>query len=209
MRKGVKFWDGRPLTTADVVYSLKQAASKTAGSQIAAFYTSVSSIKATGPNTVTIKPPLIRPPLAGVILERRSGRRTEERRHAGNGTMCTGPYRFTKFVPDDRVEATRFNGYWKRPAVKDVVLHDHQRRDPPLAMRSVDRPAASGSAGPIDQWKDVGVSIRLRPGCAPPTCRSTRPLRWDDVHVRRALAYALDKNGLVKSVLRGYGQSQP
>src|SRR5438034_5414495 len=30
VRKGVKFWDGHPLTTADVVYSLKQAASKTA-----------------------------------------------------------------------------------------------------------------------------------------------------------------------------------
>ena len=32
---------------------------------------------------------------------------------------------------------------------------------------------------------------------------------WQDVHVRRAVAYATDKVGLVKAVLRGYGQPAP
>src|SRR4051794_31668764 len=54
IRKNVKFWDGSTLTPADVVYSLQRAASAKAGSQIAAFYTSVKSIKAQG-NRVVIK----------------------------------------------------------------------------------------------------------------------------------------------------------
>src|SRR4029077_11900767 len=32
---------------------------------------------------------------------------------------------------------------------------------------------------------------------------------FDDIHVRRALAYATDKAGMVKAVLRGYGQPAP
>src|SRR6478672_5630658 len=128
VRQGVKFWDGKPLTAADVLYSLQEAASKTAGSQIAAFYTSVKSMSPKG-STVTIKltapDPYFRySPAVTYILEKafwqKHGKDTGT---PGTLTMCTGPYRFTKFVPDDRVEATRFNGYWgKRPAVKDVVL---------------------------------------------------------------------------------------
>src|SRR5579859_7777685 len=55
IRKGVKFWDGQPLTTADVIYSLQRAADKKGGSQIASFFSDVSSMKATGPSQVTIK----------------------------------------------------------------------------------------------------------------------------------------------------------
>ncbi|MFL5928411.1 MAG: ABC transporter substrate-binding protein, partial [Gaiellaceae bacterium] len=143
LRKGVKFWDGHPLTTADVLYSLQQAASKAAGSQIAAFYSTVKSMKATG-RTVTIKlsapDPYFRySPAVTYILEKAFWQKNGKNVGTpGTLTMCTGPYRFTKFVPDDRVEATRFDGYWgKRPAVKDVVLrtitNDATRL---LAMRS-------------------------------------------------------------------------
>ena len=41
LRNGVKFWDGNPLTTADVVYSLQRSASKEGGSQIASFFSDV------------------------------------------------------------------------------------------------------------------------------------------------------------------------
>ena len=84
LRRGVKFWDGRTMTAADVLYSLQQAASKTAGSQIAAFYSSVASVKATGPRTITIKlkspDPYFRYTAAVTyILEKPSGRRTARR----------------------------------------------------------------------------------------------------------------------------------
>jgi peptide/nickel transport system substrate-binding protein len=32
---------------------------------------------------------------------------------------------------------------------------------------------------------------------------------WNDVHVRRAIAHSIDKAGLVRAVLRGYGQAAP
>src|SRR5207237_9495221 len=63
----------------------------------------------------------------------------------------------------------------------------------------------------IDQYKSLsGVTVQVAPElrtayisldvASPP---------FNDVHVRRALAYALDKAGLVRAVLRGYGQPAP
>jgi peptide/nickel transport system substrate-binding protein len=219
VRKGVKFWDGKPLTAADVLYSLQQAASTTAGSQIAAFYTSVKSMTAKG-STVTIKlkapDPYFRySPAVTYILEKafwqKHGKATGS---PGTLTMCTGPYRFTKFVPDDRVEATRFNAYWgQKPEVKNVVLrfitNDATRL---LAMRSGEIDGSFRiSQDQIDQWKRLsGISVKLAPELRTAYLSldlDTPP--WQDVHGRRAVAYATDKVGLVKAVLRGYGQPAP
>jgi peptide/nickel transport system substrate-binding protein len=220
LRSGVKFWDGKPLTTADVLYSLQQAASKTAGSQIASFYSSVASMKATGPRTITIKlsapDPYFRySPAVTYILEKAFWQaHGKDVGTPGTLTMCTGPYRFTRFVPDDRVEATRFNGYWgTKPAVKNLVLrfitNDATRL---LAMRSGEIDGSFRiSQDQIDQWKRIsGVNVQLAPELRTAYLSlDTENAPWSDVHVRRAVAYAFDKGGLVRSVLRGYGATAP
>jgi peptide/nickel transport system substrate-binding protein len=195
------------------------AASKTAGSQIASFYSSVKSMTAKG-STVTIKlsapDPYFRyTPAITYILEKAFWQKNGKKVGSpGTLTMCTGPYRFTKFVPDDRVEATRFDGYWgQRPQVKNVVLrfitNDATRL---LAMRSGEIDGSFRiSQDQIDQWKSLsGVKVQLAPELRTAYLSldvATAP--WNDVHVRRAVAYALDKSGLVRAVLRGYGQPAP
>ena len=52
LRHGVRFWDGRPLTAADVAYSLNY--DRSPGSQVAFAFTDVKTITATGPYTVTV-----------------------------------------------------------------------------------------------------------------------------------------------------------
>jgi peptide/nickel transport system substrate-binding protein len=220
LRKGVKFWDGKPLTTADVVYSLEQAASKKNGSQIAAFYSGVKSIKATRSDTVTIRltapDPYFRySPAVTYILEKafwaKNGKKVGT---PGTLTMCTGPFQFTKLVPDERVEATRFEGYWgKKPAVQSITLrfivNDATRL---LAMRSGEIDGTfQVPQDQIDQWKRVpGTTIELAPELRTGYISfdvASDP--WSDIHVRRALAYALDKPAVVKAILRGYGAPAP
>jgi peptide/nickel transport system substrate-binding protein len=220
VRKGVKFWDGKTLTANDVLFSLQQAASKTAGSQIAAFFSSVASMAITAPGTVTIKltqpDPYFRYTAAVTyILEKAFWQANGTNVGTpGTLTMCTGPYRFTKFVADDHVDATRFSGYWgPRPAVKSVTLrfitNDATRL---LAMQSGEIDGSFRiSQDQIDQWKRIsGVKVQLAPELRTAYLSldtSTAP--FNDVHVRRAIAYAFDQKGLVKSVLRGYGQTAP
>src|SRR5437588_663993 len=54
LRAGAHFWDGKPVTSADVVWSLKRAASTTNGSFYAQVLNRVKSIDATSPTEVTL-----------------------------------------------------------------------------------------------------------------------------------------------------------
>src|SRR5262249_16805964 len=53
LRRGVKFWYGSPMTSADVVWSLQHSASPSTA--VAFLYANVKSITATGPLQVTVK----------------------------------------------------------------------------------------------------------------------------------------------------------
>lgn len=216
IRPGVKFWDGSKLTAADVIYSLQRAADEKGGSQIAAFFAGVKSMTAKG-DTVTIMlkapdPAFQYTPAVTYILQKRYWLSHAKTIGTSAGlTMCTGPYQFTKYVPDETVEAKRFNGYWgRKPEVANVtikfIVSDSTRL---LAMRSGQIDGTFRIPhDQIDQWKRLsGVDVRV---AAP---QETAYLSfdvasppWNDVHVRRAVAYALDKQGLVRAVLRGYGQ---
>src|SRR6478672_10586961 len=54
LKSGVHFWDGNPVTPADVVYSLGRAQSSKLGGFYTQVFTRVKSITATGSNQVTI-----------------------------------------------------------------------------------------------------------------------------------------------------------
>ena len=55
LRPGVKFWDGNPVTPADVVYSLDRSTNPGLGGSYGAVFDRVASITPTGPAQVTIK----------------------------------------------------------------------------------------------------------------------------------------------------------
>ena len=219
IRPNVKFWDGTTLTPADVVYSLQRAASAKAGSQIAAFYTSVKSITAKG-DRVTVKlthpDPYFRyAPAVTYILEKKYWQ--AHLKDIGTSQalpVCTGPFRFTSFKGDEDIELTAFDGYWGgRPSVRSislkVIVNDATRL---LAMRQGELDGSFRiSQDAIDQWKKLsGVGIQLAPELRTAYLSLDTAIEpWNDVHVRRAIAYSFDRAGLVKAVLHGYGQTAP
>jgi peptide/nickel transport system substrate-binding protein len=220
IRKGVKFWDGSLLTPADVVFSLQQAASTKNKSQVATLFSSMKSVSATGPSTVTIRlkepDPFFRYTIAVTYIVQK---RYWQAHLKDLGTpqalvMCTGPFQFTKFVADQEVDATAFDGYWGgRPSVRQVnvkfIVSEPTRL---LAMRSG---GIDGSfrvpLTQVDQWQRLdNVRVQFTPELrtAYLSLDVAQP-PWNDIHVRRAVAYAFDKVGLVKAVLRGHGAPAP
>jgi len=219
IRKNVKFWDGSTLTPADVVFSLKQAGSAKAGSQIAAFYTAVKSITASGDRVVIRmnKPhPYLRytPAVTYILQKKYWAANLKDIGTPQKLTMCTGPFRFTSFRGDEKIELQAFDGYWGgRPKVRAitlrVIVNEATRL---LAMRQGEIDGSFRlSQDVIDQWKRLPATrIQLAPELRTAYISfDTAIAPWNDVHVRRAMAYALDKAGLVRAVLRGYGQVAP
>jgi peptide/nickel transport system substrate-binding protein len=219
IRKNVKFWDGSTLTPEDVVFSLQRAASSKAGSQIAAFYTAVKSITAQG-NRIVIRlkqpDPYFRYAVAVTyILQKKYWQANlKDIGTPQKLTMCTGPHRFTKFQGDGTTELVAFDGYWGgRPAVRaitlKVIVNEATRL---LAMRQGEIDGSFRlSQDVIDQWKRLpNTTIQLAPELRTAYLSlDTAVEPWNDVHVRRAVAYSFDKAGLVKAVLRGYGDVAP
>lgn len=118
LRSGVRFWNGRPLTADDVVYSLER--SRRPEAITAQAFQSVTTIRATGPREVTVR--FSRPDelfnksmanFTGMVVERRFAERAGRRFGAPTtGVMCSGPFELASWRSGASIELTRNDAYW-------------------------------------------------------------------------------------------------
>ena len=117
LRKGVKFHNGKEMTSADVVPSLKRwGARASVGKQL---WTNVESIEAKGPYTVVLA---LKQPSASLLFGLSEPHAAiypkESLDAAGEGTLKdfigTGPYRFVEHRPDRHIKIARFKDYAAR-----------------------------------------------------------------------------------------------
>lgn len=219
LRPGVKFSDGTPLTAEDVVYSMKYNGDASTGSQLADFYVSVDSIEATAADEITVK--LKKPDatfqytpahMSGFIMSKAQFQAHPE--DIGTPTVLplgTGPYKLTKFVPGQEIDLTVNEYYWgPKPTVKNITLKlisDSQTAMLALRNGEVDG-AFEVPAAEISQWSQIpGVQILTKPSLLVDMLTlNVTVAPTDDIHVRRALWYAVDREGIVKAVLSNLGE---
>jgi peptide/nickel transport system substrate-binding protein len=219
VRQGVKFWDGSPLTADDVAYSMSQQMNPKVGSQESSFYSSVASVTATGPYEVTVKMKQPDPAFqyvpafaAGFVVPR-----TFLQAHVNDMgtpsvlTIGTGPYKVTSFQPDQGLTLVRNDLYWgPKPRIKQITLKfitDVNARLLAMRSHSVDG-AALVPLGQINQWRAIpGVRVVTGPGLQTTflTVDVSKP-PFSDIHIRRAFAYALDRQGVAQAVFKGYAR---
>jgi peptide/nickel transport system substrate-binding protein len=112
LRKDVRFHDGKPLTAADVVYSLSRHKNPATASKVKAVADDFAEIKATGPNELQIKlatPNADLPAILGTTHFAIVRDGTTDFATA-NGT---GPYKCKEFKPGVRSISARNDNYWK------------------------------------------------------------------------------------------------
>lgn len=119
LREGVKFHDGAPLTTGDVIFSLDRA--KNVPNSPAPFSGNVASIadmKAIGPLTIEFKtktptPDFIEQIGFVYIVEKKVAEGASlDDFNKGKAAIGTGAYRFKEWVPGDHLTLTRNPDYW-------------------------------------------------------------------------------------------------
>jgi peptide/nickel transport system substrate-binding protein len=218
LKPGVRFWDGAPVTPADVVYSLDRQMS----TQLGGFYTDVfnrvKSIAATGSNQVTIT--MNQPDywlegelasMGGVIIQKSFAEQQGKNYGTPAGSiMCTGPYLLKSWTPSGGVVAVANPHYWNtaiHPKVKQIIIKGvPDITDFTAGMLTG---AISGSyyfgVSTLDQLEaSKQVKVYQGPGWSTDALvisATTGPLA--NVKVRQALSLALNRESIISTVYRG------
>ena len=121
LRTGVKFHNGKDMTSADVVASLERY--RKAGAS-ASLIGAIDSVSANGPNQVTIKLKTVQSTFLGNLSSPRAPiaimPSEEAAKEMGKASSIgTGPYKFVEYKPDSHIKVTRFDGYKPNPAYKE------------------------------------------------------------------------------------------
>jgi peptide/nickel transport system substrate-binding protein len=218
LRPGVKFWDGHPVTSADVVYSLDRNTNTALAGFYGLVFNRVQSIQATSPTQVTIT--LKQPDywlegelssMAGIVIEKSYAQ--QQGKNYGTpagGIMCTGAYEFKSFKPGVGVTAVANPHYWN-PAVKPMVQQILLKGEPDVTsftsamLTGGTQGAYEMGLNTLDQLKNSkNVGVYKGPGWATDAfIVSSFKGVLGDVRVRRALSLALNRQGIIDSVYRG------
>lgn len=214
LRDGVKFSDGTPLKASDAKWSLERASQPDA--QYASFNKAISTIDAPDDTTLVIH--LTQPwapfaadlaLFANSILPANYGGKTEE--EFAQNPIGTGPFKFDSWEKGQYIKLAKNDQYWKteRPYLDSVTfttVNDSSTRLTQVKSGEIDvaeTPAFSAvesakTAGDLQvgNWDSSRVDfLTMNHDYAP----------LSDVHVRRAISYAIDRESIVNSVLYGNG----
>ncbi|MCH6581746.1 MAG: ABC transporter substrate-binding protein [Gammaproteobacteria bacterium] len=214
LRRGIEFHSGKSLTAEDVIASFNYHRSDESKSAAKALLKQVKEIKADGKRTVVFKLdagnadwPYIMSDYHIGIMPSKDGKLIDPTSGVG-----TGGYVLKKFDAGVKVELTRNKNYWKK---------DHAHFDS-IEMLSIKDVAArtnaltTGEIHAMDRCdlktvhllkRNKDIVIQQKTGTqhySIPMITTVAP--FDDNNVRLALKHAVDREALVKTVLRGYGQ---
>jgi peptide/nickel transport system substrate-binding protein len=206
LRHGVRFWDGHLLTAADVAYSLNY--DRAAGSNVAFAFTSVKSITATSSDTVTIT--LARPDASWQFVPAEQNayvfEMTFAQAHPGGFgkpgvlLMGTGPWQVTSLDPTKGAELSANRHWWggNVPIQHISFTFYSSESSEALAFRSGEIDLDPYIISPSTFASTSGAKLLSVASCSIAFfSMNTRTPGWDDVHVRRAVAYALYRPDII------------
>jgi peptide/nickel transport system substrate-binding protein len=215
LRSGVKFSNGAPMTSKDVVFSIDQARKASQGWGY--IDTAIKDVKAPSPSTVVVDLKYPWAPLladlslfSNGIVPANYGGKSEADFY--NAPMGTGPFKWDVWKKGQFLKLVRNPNYWKagKPYLNSVTWTDTPNDNTRLLQ-------LKGGQAQVDEfpaWSTV-ASLKSTPGVTMNLFNSTRTdylmfnerrPPFNDVHVRRAISLALNRQSLVKAVLFGNGK---
>ena len=210
LRKGVEFHSGKSLDAEDVVTSINHHRGEASKSAAKSLLTSLADVKADGKDTVIVTLsagnadfPYVASDYHIPIMPAKDGKADWQ---SGDGT---GPYKMKSFEPGVRAEGTRNPNYYSTTWFDEILVL------PILDVNARTNALVTGEVDYIDRvdLKTMGllqrnekIGIAEVSGFAhyiAPMITNVAP--FNDVNVRMALKYAINREDIVKKVLLGHG----
>lgn len=220
IRTDVSFWDGSTLTAEDVAFSLNLHVGKDSTSINAPLFASVADVSVVDKDTVEVSLKDPDPQFSyavaavGMVSKAFYDEHGEDVGTPDVLNMGTGPYRITEFVPRKELTLEATDDYWgDAPEIDSItlsVIGDDAARLNGIqsgeydGMLNVPLPQVDSMAGldGIESTSSPDLSVyKFNLNVATPP--------WDDIHLRRAFALALNRDGIVEGALGGHAVEAP
>ncbi len=213
LRPDIKFSDGRPLEAADVQFTLERSAKGPNGYILA----SVDSIDAPDASTVVIHTKHPWGPLLGDLSLYSTGILPKDLGGASASDFFqhpvgTGPFMFDSWAKGQQLKLVKNPHYWQpgKPLLDSVtftVVPDDNTRV--LQLRGgqanvIEFPPFSTVAS-LQQESNLSVDLFPSTWVGYIRMNEKKP-EFADVHVRRAISFAVDRDSIIQSVLFGHGE---
>ncbi len=220
LRKNVRWHDGHPFTSDDVLYTYQRLIDPEVKTPYSSNYDKVKKVEADGPYIVrvTYKEPFV-PALEswgmGILpkhyFQNASGKAFNEH-PANKKPIGTGPYKFSEWKVDEKIVLTANTGYYDgKPHIARYIFRiipDQAVEFIELRNKSIDTMILSPDQYfAYDEFFEDYEKFRLpRAAYTYFGFNLTHPL-FKEHKIREAIAHALNKKELVQGVLLGMGQS--
>ncbi|PJM75991.1 ABC transporter substrate-binding protein [Bifidobacterium simiarum] len=218
LRHGVKFHNGKTMTAKDVKFSLDFARTARDDKPWQFLFTAIKNVAIVDDYTVRLD--LTEPwaPLpsdlsmsASAIMPADFGGKTETQFR--NNPVGTGPYKLGEWKKGDYIKFVKNPDYWEKgkPKLNSVTfkyVSDANTRSQMVqsGQAQIDEFPTAVSVSSLKKTKNVHVES------FPSTSLiwvnlNNRKKPLNDVHVRRAMAYAIDKTAIVRAIYYGQAES--
>jgi ABC-type transport system substrate-binding protein len=214
LRKGVAFQDGTPFNAQAVQAYATRVADPKSNSPNQNLWNQYTDIKAIDDTTIafsTAKPyaptlHYLAQEAGGIASPAAIAKYGDDYQHHPVGT---GPYKVDAFTPGRSVTCSRFDGFWGgKPALDSVEFRSVPEAQTRLSLLETGEVDIIGDISPTDVErvsKGANTTLLRSPGVRPFWIEFNLNLPiFQDVKVRQAMNYAVDKDAIVKNLFAGY-----
>ena len=213
LRRGVTFSDGSPFDASVAKFSLDRITAEGSTNAQKALFAPIQSVEVVDPATIRIR---LSRPMATLpyVLAWGDAVMVSPKSAATNAVtpVGTGPFKLQSWQRGSQLTLIRRNGYWgPEPRLNTVVFRFIS--DPTAAFAAV-------SAGDVDAFPNYPAPENVAQFQRDPRFRvvvgasegkvilgiNNTKAPFNDVRVRRALSYAIDRDALIQGAMFGFGQ---
>lgn len=208
LRPGVKFHNGRAMTSDDVKYSVERVLAKGTAAPYRSYFDPVDKVETPDPATVVFRLKFPYAPfVAGIALKRSSSvvprEVVEKEKDLSNVAVGTGPWKLKEWIQNDRIVMARNEDYYEQglpylDGIRYKILPEEATRIAALRGKQVDY-ALLSFEGAQQVRADTGLTVLRRPnGFVRVGIINTKRKPLDDARVRKALDMALDRKEIIE-----------
>jgi peptide/nickel transport system substrate-binding protein len=218
IRSGVKFHNGDALTSADVKYTFDRIIDTKTAAVARSFFADVDTITAPDPTTVifNLKNPnaaliaYMAHPNTGIVSKKVGEANADLSKK--ETAIGSGPFKLAEWMPDNfmRLEANKdyyVSGQPYLDGIRINVVPDESSITAALRTKAADMAIITDAKVAKTLRSESGITLSAKPSLSYNLLFvNTKRKPFDNIKVRQAIAYAIDRKAIIDAVAFGEGE---